>query len=341
MKFPLFSLLMVAGLTLGIFPMNTLAAGVVTGTPVIIDAKAKARDILKEHVVIKNQSNRRVSVYAFVNNVTSGVGGGVQDFTDWSSADPATSLANWISVTRGVIELSPGEERSIDLLIEVNLNARPGSYHASVSFSEGASRVEAQAGLSRAATTMINVEVSEEVVELMQIRRFVSSDPFYAGGNTAFIYEIENIGNKPMSPRGEILIYDRRGKEVGSVRVNTEGTVIPPGETVSMTTQWEGAAGLGRYKAYLAATYGASRPSNLTDTAYFFILPWKMLLALFTALSLVVIALALVWHRRAVVPEYAMQTMTPLPPVRKEAITMPRSQTPVSHIQTINLRSKK
>jgi hypothetical protein len=275
-------------------------ASSVSALPVVFDIQAKARDILRESITIKNTTNHKQSFYAFVNNVTGGESGGVERFLDWSSADKTTSLANWISVSRAAIELAPLEERKIEITIEVNLDARPGRYHAAVSFAPGSNRDEANGAIQNGATVMINVDVAENVVEFMQLRRFVSEKTFYGGSQAAFLYDVENIGNRPLSPRGEVIIYDRKGKEVGSVPVNADSSIIAPGETKQLAVNWKGSGGFGRYKAYLNVSYGGSRPTNLTDAAFFFIFPWKIIMALFGVLALFVSVGAYWWHARYV-----------------------------------------
>lgn len=78
-----------------------------TTTPVVIDDKAKARDILQEKVTITNATDHKLEIYPSVNNVAPK--DGAQQFTPAQGADQLSdSLANWIELSRGVIALSPG-----------------------------------------------------------------------------------------------------------------------------------------------------------------------------------------------------------------------------------------
>ena len=111
-------------------------------TPAVIDEKAKPRDILKENITVKNTTNRTLQLYPSVNDVNSKQG--EQAFvraTD--SVGLVDSLANWIELSRGMVQVNAGEEKSIPFIIRVNLSAVPGSYHALISLTEGGTRAEA------------------------------------------------------------------------------------------------------------------------------------------------------------------------------------------------------
>ena len=107
-----------------------------TFIPVLIDEKAKARDIIKESITLINTSNRKLELYPDVNDVKPD--DGTQPFSAAiNAAGLQNSLANWIEFSRGVIELNPGEEKTIPFIIHVNQNADAGAYHALISFSDG------------------------------------------------------------------------------------------------------------------------------------------------------------------------------------------------------------
>jgi hypothetical protein len=90
-------------------PLPAYAATDMTATPAVMDEKAKARDILKKEITIKNTSSRKLTVYPIVKDVVSETGAtGFVQAQD--STERSASLANWIELSRGVIELGPGEE---------------------------------------------------------------------------------------------------------------------------------------------------------------------------------------------------------------------------------------
>lgn len=284
-------LFVLLGMTLSV-PAAYAQSELVTITPVVVDEKAKVRDILKKSITIKNVSDRKLNIYPAVNDVHPEEG--EEEFVAaQDSLDRAASLANWIELSRGVIDLSPGEEKVIPFVVRVNLNALPGTYHANISFSEGGSR----AGSHKVASLMVNLEVQAEVKEIMQLNKFFTDNVFFSGDDVLFNFQLENIGNQELLPKGEIRVYNRRGEEVASIDVNKEGKAVSPDQVAQLASVWNGAHGFGKYKAFLNVDYGKSQSASVQDTVFFWIIPWQQLLGLFVVGVVAVIGLALYYHR--------------------------------------------
>lgn len=297
--------------SLALLPM-TMRAASFNVTPAIIDLKARARDILKESITLTNNTDRKLNVYAFVNNVA--VQEGKQEFLDPSRTNQASSLANWILFPRGVIEISPGEKKSVDFKIEVNLRASPGIYHAVISFVDAPTRDDAEAKAVGAPSVAVNLEIAEDVKEWLQLKRFVPDKTFFSGFPVSFSYELENTGNKSATPSGEIRIYNRRGKEVASLKINEKLAEIGPEKNLNLANLWRGSdapesgrffanasqglTSMGKYKAFLDLQYGSKQRASLQDTVFFWVIPWQYILAIFGALLALIICLIFLWHRR-------------------------------------------
>lgn len=264
-------------------------------TPAVIDQNAKPRDILKESITILNSTDRKLNLYPSVNDIN--VKDGEQDFAAATNADDrSVSLANWIELSRGVIELSPGEEKVIPFVIRVHLAAEPDDYHATISFSEGSTRETAEAR-GPLATIDVNVDVEADVKETLQLNKFFSDRFFLAGDDILFNYQLENIGNQDLTPKGEIRVYDRTGKEVAAIDVNGDEQTISPDQVSQLASVWSAAQGFGRYKAFLNVDFGASQKASVQDTIYFWVIPWQQLAGLLTASLIAIVFLALYFHR--------------------------------------------
>ena len=293
------SILFGIGLTILLLFFTTsfvLAASSLTVNPVVIDEKAKARDILNESLTLTNNTGRKLNVYTFVNNIVASKG--EEDFLDPSRADHSSSLANWIKISRGVIELSPGEKRTIDIRIDVNLRAEPGIYHAVISFVEGSSRAIAEEKFKSASKVTVNLEVIEDIKERLQLSTFIPVRTFFSGSPITLLFSLENIGNRPLVPSGEIRIYNRRGEEVASIDANEEKVALEPGGTVQLASVWQGIQGFGKYKAFLNLEYGTTQRGTIYDTVFFWVIPWQKILFIFGALAILVILITYFLHRR-------------------------------------------
>lgn len=284
-----------------------------TVTPVMIDEKAKARDILKKSLTIINTGDKKISLYPFVNNIDAN--DGEKEFKTVSgSQDLADSLANWIELSRGVIELSPGEEKTVPFIIRVNFNAKVGSYHAQLSFNKGSTRSQAEKN-KNSVSVLINLEVLSDIKEKMQLGKFTTDRIFFSGDDVLFNYQLENIGNKTVTPRGEIRIYNRRGEEIAAIDANSKNTPFEPDKTALLASAWSSAKGFGKYKAFLNLDYGENQTASIQDTIFFWVIPWKMLVGVFMASLFGVIMFAFVFHRwfekRKLAPALATASMNP------------------------------
>lgn len=266
-----------------------------TVVPVVVDEKAKARDILKETITITNTTTHKMNVYTVVNDVTAQEG--QEAFVSAQGAeDKKDSLANWIEISRGVIDLNPGESKQIPFVIRVSLNALPSTYHADISFYEGSTLTEAQ-GRSPIGVVTVNTDVQAEIKESMQLNKFITDSFFFSGDDVLFNYQLENIGNQELKPKGEIRIYDRKGREVVSIPVNPDGKSFTPDQAAQLASAWSAAEGFGKFKAFLNVDYGANQSGTLQDTVFFWIIPWQQLLVIAVVSVVAIIVSALYFHR--------------------------------------------
>lgn len=262
--------------------------------PAVIDEKVSARDILNKTIKIINTSGRKLQLYPSVNDVNPQEG--MQEFQyAGNSNDRSHSLANWIELSRGVIELNPGEERDVPFVIRAHLDAPAQTYHAQIIFYEGANREVAQTASAFGVVTL-NIEVKADIKEIMQLNKFSTDSVVFTGDDIVFKYQVQNIGNQELKPSGEIAIFNRRGEEIASVDVNKDGKVVTPDQMTQLASVWSGVTGFGRFKALLTVQYG-SQTAAVTDTVYFWVIPWKQLLGLFIVSIIAVIFFALYFQR--------------------------------------------
>ncbi len=268
-----------------------------TVTPVVANEKAKPRDIIKKELIVTNNTDHRLDLYISVENIDPNEG--AQEFVSPGVSDLSTSLANWVEITRGVIELEAGESRKIPYLIHVNLTAQPGSYYARIQFKEGPKRAEATASAEGSAL-MLNLEVEDDAIERLQLGNFLSEDSVIFGNSVSFSYLLENVGNRLIEPRGSIRIFNRRGEEVGSVPLNADGDEITPENKEQLAAVWNATGRFGKYKAYLDLEYGESQLASVQDTVYFWVFPWKEILTALLGVLLLGVVGTYIVHMRSI-----------------------------------------
>jgi hypothetical protein len=260
-------------------------------TPAIIDEKAMARDILKYSIKIKNVSDRKLDVYTFVNNISQEEGR--QEFIDPSRADKEVSLANWIQISRSNNGLLEGEEKTLDLTINVNLRAKPGKYHAVITFSEGSNRDEAESKIAGAPKVLVNLDVIEDIKEIVELDKFVPEKKFFTGSLANFNFTLSNTGNRELTPSAELRIYDRRGAEIASIDANPDGDPISPGQTVEWQAEWTDIKKFGQYKANLLINYGTIDIDRLQDQVFFYVIPKSVMVIIGIIVIVLVILISL------------------------------------------------
>ncbi len=279
---------------------QTVIAADYAVTPLLIENTVEPRDMSEETVKITNTSSRKLRIFPTVNQITLGEGGEIKSFVPPSMSDNTTSITSWISVTRGRVEINPGETIKIPVSITVNPNAVAGEYHAFIGFAEGSKRDEAEALVmaGRAPGVVVRLSLVEKRSEYLRLNRFVI-DRFVTNHEDATVsYELENVGGLPITPTGEVIFYDSRGVEIAAIEINEENKSIQANNTEKFSQTLPDVGTIGRRKALLNIEYGTTQRANLYDTTYFNVVPLVPLIVLFTIVLLLSILLVLYYHKR-------------------------------------------
>lgn len=294
-------------------PSSALAASLFTATPAIIDGKGKVREILHYSMTVVNTTKHLVTIYPWVTDIDSTEGeSGSSDLAGTREKELSESLARWIEVTRGSVDLLPGEQKDIPVTVQINLNAKPGLYHSTIHLSSGSTRPDAEANSKETMDVLVNIEVLDDINERLQLNTFVPTKGVFSKDSASFNYNIENIGNRGEVPHGKIRIYDKAGREVAAIEANQEAKRLEPSSKAMLSSVWASGGSFGRYKAMLDLEYGGR--GTLQDTVYFWVIPWKKLLGMFISLIVLCVATAIVMHsygqsrRRALVPQLSGRT---------------------------------
>jgi len=278
--------------------INTQDTGVVTISPHIINAKAEARDILKYELSFTNNTDHKQVLYPLLNDLTKD--GGREDYKGPADLDKATSLARWIRIRRGSLELMPGETKTEKLEIDVNSLAKPGDYYASIIFSPGTNINIAKENKFKKDSTqvLINITVEEKIVEKLQLSKYRSSKNVYLKFPIQFNFKIDNFGNRDMAPSGSIYIYDRRDKEVTELKVNKDGEKIKVGENKEYNIPWSPQRAFGKFKARIELEYGNVSRRDISDTIYFWVIPLYFLIIFFIILFFIILFSSIILFKK-------------------------------------------
>lgn len=286
-------------------PMYAVAAEY-SLSPLIIDLELEKRDIVYRDITITNQSNKQVRIFPSVNEVNLDEDGSIESFVEPSMVDDRTSaVTSWIQVPRKRIEIAPGESATVPVTFKVHPEVQAGEYHAIIGFGTGSNQPQAHAQVMAGIAPVVAVRVGVEKVqnEFLRLERFLIERFVTDGSEGSIQYNLHNPGEDPVTPGGEIILYDNRGNEVGSVPVNPEGLTVSAGETVTVTSDVPDDLSIGKYKAFLSVEFGKNLTASVHDTTFFYVVPLRQLLMIFVAVLVVAIIIGLLVHWRYRVDE--------------------------------------
>ena len=198
---------------------------------------------------------------------------GTPTFLPPNTLNSKYSAASWIGVDQNTFTLKPQEARKINYYISVPANAKPGGHYAGIVY---APQVTPQKGTGGVVYTQIGslfyITVNGPVKENAVVSKLFAN-PFQEFGPVKIATQIKNLGDLHIKPKGKINIS---GLFNNSSYNLAEYNIFP--ETArdyeNYVNQW---FMLGRYKAELAASYGANN-LPISATVYFWVFPWRIII---------------------------------------------------------------
>ena len=282
-----------------LLPVGTVLATGIDVRPFLIDVELSPRESRSQVITLQNDyPTRKAVLYATVNEISVDSIGEIKEFVTPVMTDRTNTVTSWIEITRGRLEVMPGESLEVPLNIRVHPYAEPGEYHVFIGLVEASKRhvAEAVAMAGDANGVIVKIVIADERTDSMRISRFLI-DRFVIGEDSKTIsVEVENMGDLPSAPSGEIIFYDSRGVEVDNV-VLQSNRQIAPGETTTIDAAVPLSSTLGRYKANVSLSYGNSQSASLYDTTYFYMMPWNILFMVVGAITVVSLLITLLLRR--------------------------------------------
>ncbi len=272
-----------------------------TVSPPVIEHSVEARDMLEDSVRITNTGAVPVKIFPSVHPVSLGDDGSIKTFESPVMTDQPRNVTSWIAISRARVELQPGESIKIPVSITIHPNAVAGDYYAFIGFGSGDKRDEAETAVinGRAPGVIMRISTADTNNEYLRLHGFQIERYVTGAGAAPVTYELENIGDTPVTPQGEIILYDVRGREVGNLAINTDGRVLAPGDKVAFSGTLPDTGVYGRHKAFLNLEYGSTQRANLYDTTFFTVVPVRLILAIFGCLLFLSLVLTLLYLRRS------------------------------------------
>ncbi len=266
-------------------------------SPVIVELNADPGQTYILDIKLKNVTTNTLVSKSQVNNFgAKGENGDPQIFLD-QNEDNAYGMKNWVSKIPDYT-FSPKDSRTIPVKINVPTSAEPGGHYGVIRFTGVAPELandQSAVALSASVGTLVLIRVSGDVKESARLEDFFVSQNshksgFFETGPLDIVERIKNTGNVHIKPTGSATVKDMFGRTVASFKVNDPPKNVLPDSIrrfeQKLNQQWL----FGRYSANLDLSYGSTN-QKLTGQLVFWVIPWKLILAILVLLVLIIIIL--------------------------------------------------
>lgn len=211
------------------------------------------------------------------------------------------SLKNFIIPEINEFTLDIGEKISIPVKVSVPIDAEPRGYYGALIVSnepdvlstDQAKETEGQARLVSRIGSLFLLRINGEGKESGSLQSFKILGPgkaFYENRPSGFEILFKNDGNVHLVPHGLITIKNILGKEVAEIPVDAYFSL--PDSIRYREVLWSEGSGLGRYTANLSLYKGYGN-ENVNSSISFWIIPWKILVAVLVGL---VVFISLIYY---------------------------------------------
>lgn len=211
------------------------------------------------------------------------------------------SASKWVTVEKDTLVLEPNKNTKLGYTISVPNDATNGEFNVEIFLiSENDLQQAGTAAFANlAAGTPFLIQIGDEFIENAELLRFSADQKTYEKINVNLLTRIKNLGDTHITPTGEIVIENIFRQEVARIPFNKNNQSLLRDTTGNYQDSWvqssylspNNTIALGPLKAKLFVTYRSFQPgfAVLNAETTFWIIPWKIIIAIIAALLLVII----------------------------------------------------
>lgn len=262
--------------------------------PAIIEQRIDPGQTFNSKIKVTNLSSENKTFYVITRDIKTLSEQGSPIFADEGEAT-GFEISSWIKVNDKPIILSSGQTKEISFAIVVPPNAPPGGHFGGIFVAVAAERPKSTGiGIGYQVGTIVNFQVSGEIIEEAQLRGFSPDKLIYTRPKVNLSAKIENLGNVLVRPHGILEIIDSLGRQEAVLNFNEESASVFPKTIREFIIPWESDKLLfGNYKTILSLTYGEEGKQSLSDETTFWIIPLNIILPIFGALMAMLVGIIL------------------------------------------------
>lgn len=193
--------------------------------------------------------------------------------------------STWFQLDQSELSIAPNESAILTVIITAPKNALPGGHYSGIYFEpkekKGSSRTvsytAAQVGSLFAITVAGDVKY-DALIKDFNIKSYLNEF-----GPIDFNLTVENQSDTHITPTTQITITDMFGRNLDTLKLDTVN--IFPYTARHLSARWNQTWGFGRYQARATITYSTGLTTS--RDLYFWILPYRLILAVLVILLLI------------------------------------------------------
>ncbi len=265
--------------------------------PRVEDLSGEPGEVVTRQIKVRNLGDQEVTLEAKLHDfiVQDDQGTPIMLEQDSTPEDNRWALSQWVNVSPLRFVLQPGEIQELDLIIVIPEDALAGGRYAAVVYQpmEEASLGDTGAKVNPSVASLLYLTVEGDISEQANITRF-EVPKFSEFGPIPFLTEIENLSEIHISPQAEIKVFNLFNRPTATLELEKRN--IFPGRARRFENVLDKKWLFGRFKAQLSGTYGTTGQALLA-TAYFWVIPWKLILIIVLTAALITAGI-IYWKKR-------------------------------------------
>lgn len=199
------------------------------------------------------------------------------------------AASTWSVAIPDSFTVDPGKSQTTVIYINVPKDANPGGryFAAAVRSVNGSTLTSTGAKVNTVVGCLIRLKVDGVIKESARLVSFLA--PIFSEyGPVPFTTEIRNFGDIHASPRASVEVKDLFGRKIYSFALDNLN--IFPGTSRIYKNSLEVKWLFGRFTAKLEGYYGTDNKQLLTANTAFWVIPYKLIIAVLLAVIISVIA---------------------------------------------------
>ncbi len=282
----------------------------ITIAPVIDEFSSESGTTTSRTIKITNPIQEVVTLYPQALNIYSDNDKGQPKFYSLNERNSRYSVSDWITFSKPLIRIAPGEVEEFAYKLTVPKDAEPGGHYGAVLFSTKPPVVQtpdpknSQVSVVGLIGTLVLHTVPGAVVQKATLTNY-SAPTILIRAPANFSLTFQNTGNVHIKPVGEIKVRNLFGEVTTSLKVNDGGGSVLPESTRKYETSWKfNWQQIGKFTASAVVTFGTPEQQIISVRTFYIIPVWSLVLS--GLIILIIIWLIFRRQRRA-------KTMPPPP----------------------------